>query len=277
MKKLNKKLLGWFSLILPVTATAVAVPLSISHTTKQEATTNKTSNSTTLNSDNKKIIYDGKYYSSVDQAADDVLANSKIIQDKFMIGDLQDAIFDTQTKRLDESKLKDYDISRLSKVYQTASGKYTSSYEDAKQSFVNNALVTEAYDDLNGNIFYNENDALNSLRSHTQGVPVPYYTVTTPDGVDVKINPLNQYDINKFKNIAASWVANQTLGGNNFKLELYLKDQNGNYVKRNLDSTNSNNNTDSLYKNNDISSKENEIADAFVQVYKDEILKNVFF
>ncbi|MDE5553488.1 MAG: hypothetical protein K2I67_02970, partial [Malacoplasma sp.] len=231
MKLKNKKLLGWFSLLLPIVATSVAVPLSIT-TNQSELNSNKNVSSTNLDSsESKKIIYNGKYYSSVEDAANDVLANSKSIQDKFMIGDLQDAIFDTQTKRLDESKLKDYDISKLSKVYQTASGKYVDNYQEAKNSYVNNALVTEAYDDLNGNIFHNENDALNSLRSHTKGVPVPYYEVEDSNNNKVKINPLNKDDIDKFKEIAAAQILNPT--NDKFKLDLYLKDENGNFVKHN--------------------------------------------
>lgn len=242
IKFFKSKLFKIFSLALPITSIAIAPALLLSNNANKNTSIEKTDNNVDVKGINDKLIFNNNYYSSLEEAANDTLIKNKNIRDQFMLGDMQDAIFDTQTKRLDESKMRIYDPSRISKVYTTASGKYTESYEDAKKSYVNKGLLKIEYDDLNGKKFKTESEALESLRKHTKGIPIPYYEVKDENGNDVKINPLNKTDIDFFKKIAINSILKSS--NDDFKLELFVKDINGNLVRNGT-------NSKELYKEND--------------------------
>ncbi|BAC44519.1 hypothetical protein D8X55_03375 [Malacoplasma penetrans] len=265
MKLKNKKLILLPIALVPAAVALAAIPTSLVST--KNSSSGEVKNSPLTETTNKGIYFDNAYYSSLDEATNSVLLKNQNINEKFLIGDLADSIQDTSTKILNTEKLKTYDVSKLSKAYKTANGSYTDNYDDAKNSFVNNGLISEAYDDLNGNIFYSESEARESLRKQTVGIPTPYYLVTDENGYDVKLNPLNKDDINRFKKIAIRSLKGQK-SNNNFKMELYVKDDNGNLVKYN------DKNSNVFRSKEEFLNKKKQIDDSLREAFNEEF-KNI--
>ena len=128
---------------------------------KKEYQIDSSKNSVSSNA-NVKFLYNNKYYDSIDDISNELLVNNKLISNNLYYGDINDAIFDQEFKRLDINKLRKYDPNRISSAYITSTGGYESDFEKAKRSFVNQGLVRYFYLDNEGKLHYDFDSAKQS-------------------------------------------------------------------------------------------------------------------
>ncbi len=144
-------------------------------------------------------VYNGKYFDTLDDATKYELATNSILDSSLWIGNIQEAIFDQQTKRLDIDRLRPYDTDKLKPAYKNAINNYDYDYDKVKRSYVNEGLVQYKYDDFNGNLFDSRSEAEESIRNSVLRAPTGYYHYVDYHYTKTKINPLNDEDIDEFK------------------------------------------------------------------------------
>ncbi|MDE7087965.1 MAG: hypothetical protein K2O19_00325, partial [Malacoplasma sp.] len=229
MKKINKKKL--FTILgltaLGLSSVSVAIPLAVNN--NQSIVNSDTNSELTYNANennlyNGAIEFNGKAYKSVDDAAYNYLNNNPITQKKY-IGDLSSAYAnrDLHTIDLNAGLIREYDISKISKAYndESSANGFTDSYEEALKSNLPIYQRIQRYDDYSGNNLNNlptdfsvaqDNLKRNLATPHS----LPYYEITKLNGEKVKINPLNEKDINRLKDIALQNAKNNK---NHFAIE----------------------------------------------------------
>ncbi|MDE6429106.1 MAG: hypothetical protein K2K18_01185, partial [Malacoplasma sp.] len=239
MKKINKKKL--FTILgltaLGLSSVSVAIPLAANNNQSVvNSDTNSESNykANENNLYNGAIEFNGKAYKSVDDAAYNYLNNNPITQKKY-IGDLSSAYAnrDLHTIDLNAGLIREYDVSKISKAYndESSANGFTDSYEEALKSNLPIYQRIQRYDDYSGNNLNNlptdfsvaqDNLKRNLATPHS----LPYYEVTKLSGEKVKINPLNEKDINRLKDIALENAKNNK---NHFAIEDYFSNDGKTY------------------------------------------------
>ncbi|MDE6082263.1 MAG: hypothetical protein K2F52_00120, partial [Malacoplasma sp.] len=239
MKKINKKKL--FTILgltaLGLSSVSVAIPLAVNNNQSVvNLDTNSESNykANENNLYNGAIEFNGKAYKSVDDAAYNYLNNNPITQKKY-IGDLSSAYAnrDLHTIDLNAGLIREYDVSKISKAYndESSANGFTDSYEEALKSNLPIYQRIQRYDDYSGNNLNNlptdfsvaqDNLKRNLATPHS----LPYYEVTKLSGEKVKINPLNEKDINRLKDIA---LENAKNSANSFAIEDYFSNDGKTY------------------------------------------------
>ncbi len=179
----------------------------------------KALNSSEVKNNESYILFDGKYFNSIEDATTYAINKYKNIDSDLYIGDAVDAVFDHNTNRLDISKLRLYDQTRIKPAYKNALGEYESSYEKAKKSFINPGLIQYKYDDLNGNLFNSYDEALQSIRHSTERNSVGVYEYVDNSYNKYYINPFNVDDINEFKRISFDDILMRN--SNKYKIKIY--------------------------------------------------------
>ncbi|MDE7112481.1 MAG: hypothetical protein K2N92_02685, partial [Malacoplasma sp.] len=239
MKKMNKKKL--FTILgltaLGLSSVSVAIPLAVNNNQSVvNSDTNSESNykANENNLYNGAIEFNGKAYKSVDDAAYNYLNNNPITQKKY-IGNLSSAYAnrDLHTIDLNAGLIREYDVSKISKAYndESSANGFTDSYEEALKSNLPIYQRIQRYDDYSGNNLNNlptdfsvaqDNLKRNLATPHS----LPYYEVTKLSGEKVKINPLNEKDINRLKDIA---LENAKNSANHFAIEDYFSNDGKTY------------------------------------------------
>lgn len=256
-----KKILNKIFSLMTIATTSVSLPIVL---TSCSQPIEKTKNNGELFNNNQQenlngILFNDMYFKDIEEATNYYLINKKPLDTKTVIGDLNDSIIDKEFNRLNINKIYDYVPSKIKKAYKTASGKYVEDYNAAKKSYVNYGLIREGYDDFYGNIFSNREDAVKSIKNHTNKLNVPYYEFTDVNGKNVKVNPLNSKDIIEFKKYALTSIAksNSALNDSNpFGLKYYIKNKKTGYFEDYLSSKNTSTNNlidkDYIVKTNDL-------------------------
>ncbi len=224
-KRLSKKKICFLaaSSIFPVVAISTAVPLTILNNSNEYGSSQNIDNS---KGGNFKYLYNGKYYSSTDDIVNELINKNKPISQDIYYGDINSAIFDQETKRLDISKLRKYDPSKLKSAYIDAQGNYQLDYDKAKKSFVNPGLMQYYYMDNLGHMFDSESEAIESNKENIKVDDVTYYEVKDKDNNIYKINPFNKKDISKFLYIAIDNAINNV---DKYSLSYFTNDGNDNF------------------------------------------------
>ncbi|MDE5774928.1 MAG: hypothetical protein K2H51_01195, partial [Malacoplasma sp.] len=275
MKKINKKKL--FTILgltaLGLSSVSVAIPLAVNNNQSVvNSDTNSESNykANENNLYNGAIEFDGKAYKSVDDAAYNYLNNNPITQKKY-IGDLSSAYAnrDLHTIDLNAGLIREYDISKISKAYndESSANGFTDSYEEALKSNLPIYQRIQRYDDYSGNNLNNlptdfsvaqDNLKRNLATPHA----LPYYEVTKLSGEKAKINPLNEKDINRLKDIALENAKNDA---NSFAIEDYFSNDGKTY--RNIKNFN-----DYGIKNNKDNDVPNNFEDFLAKTLKTDVI-----
>ena len=209
---MNKKILIVSSTI--VLSSLIATPIStLVYSVSKEKSKVNIQNS----SDNEyKYLYKDKYYNSYDDIVEDVLReNSEIIFKDLYYGNVNDAIFDQESKRLNIAQMRKFDHknpSRLLEAWINALGQHTRDFNEAKRSYINEGLVQYKYIDMFGNMFPTYSEANESNKKSTKFDEIAYYELKDEEGKDIKINPLNLEDVNEVKKIALNEISKGLAG-----------------------------------------------------------------
>ena len=183
----------------------------------------RVSNSSLINNKNSvlKYFFDNQYFSNLYDATDYAIMKYKPINSDLYWGNANDAIIDASINKVNINKLRKHiDSSRIKPAYKNALGDYEYDYDKAKKSFINKGLVRYYYDDLNGKLFLDKDDAKRSMQSKIYSTPITYQKIKINND-NLIINPLNVDDINTLKIIA---LQNSIYDNNNFSLSFYSKD-----------------------------------------------------
>ncbi|MBD5422878.1 MAG: hypothetical protein HDR43_00005, partial [Mycoplasma sp.] len=175
-----------------------------------------------------KYLYQGKYYNSYDDIVQNILwSNRDTINQQMYYGNLNKAIFDLETKRIDIGQMRPFEWAdqngRLEAAWINALGQHTRSYEEAKSSFINKGLVKHEYVDMFGNLHYTYDSALASNQRGVKFDELAYYKIKNEKNETININPLNKKDIKEFTRIALNSLGNNS-ESNPFKL-IFLEEQ----------------------------------------------------
>ena len=162
-------------------------------------------------------IIDGKYVSfdSIDDAMNKIYGNSKIQPVNF-IGDFNSAVNPNNNAVNPERGVYKYNASKILDAFKTAKGQYTSNKLEATESYLWD--TGNQYMDAVGNLHENLSDAQNANDDYKrkQTIGVEYYLIDDKsNGLQYKINPLNQKDIDYFKKIA---IRNLGIENSQFKV-----------------------------------------------------------
>lgn len=99
-----------------------------------QLTTNK-NNFQDQKNDNAGLVFDGKYFKNIDEAASYFInKNIDSVSDDFYLGDLNKALADASTGLVNVDNLYPYQRDRLRPVYLNALNQPTPSYQDAKKN-----------------------------------------------------------------------------------------------------------------------------------------------
>ncbi len=174
-----------------------------------------------------KYLWQGKYWNSYQDIVNHILNTSTdvVIGLQQYYGDINNAIFDQTTKKVDISKLRPFDWknphNRISPAWINALGQHVRSYDEAKNSFINLGLVRNFYADTCGKLYltYEEAEAVN--KKGVKFDEIAYYEVEdSANNKTVQINPLNKEDIAVFKKIAFDNINNININ-NYFDFDLF--------------------------------------------------------
>ncbi len=157
---------------------------------------------------NKSLVFQGKTYKNIYHAIETYASNAENVIEKTFVGDVMDATSITNKyETVNLSKLREYDLTKISKAYKTLTDSYVSSIDEAKQSYLKEPVI--AWTDNSGSIFDSEGEAAESILNNKFTSPVSYYEVKDYANKDsngnptiVKINPLNKKDVQALKRIA---------------------------------------------------------------------------
>ena len=137
----------------------------------------RVSNSSLINNKNSvlKYFFDNQYFSNLYDATDYAIMKYKPINSDLYWGNANDAIIDASINKVNINKLRKHiDSSRIKPAYKNALGDYEYDYDKAKKSFINKGLVRYYYDDLNGKLFLDKDDAKRSMQSKIYSTPITY-------------------------------------------------------------------------------------------------------
>ena len=209
MNKRNK-------IISTLTASVLAIPVIGSTVTALTTSiTNKLNEDSIITRNSYKYLWQGKYYNSYQDIVNHILNTSTdvVIGLEQYYGDVKNAIFDQETKKIDITKLRPFDWqnphNRISPAWINALGQYVRSYDEAKNSFINLGLVRNFYADTCGKLYltYEEAEAVN--KKGVRFDEIAYYEVNdSANNKTVQINPLNKEDIAVFQKIAFDNINN---------------------------------------------------------------------
>ncbi|WP_406602808.1 hypothetical protein ACJA29_01225 [Metamycoplasma sualvi] len=209
MNKRNK-------IISTLTAFVLAIPVIGSTVTALTTSiTNKLNEDSIITRNSYKYLWQGKYYNSYQDIVNHILntSNDVVIGLEQYYGDVKNAIFDQETKKIDITKLRPFDWqnphNRISPAWINALGQYVRSYDEAKNSFINLGLVRNFYADTCGKLYltYEEAEAVN--KKGVRFDEIAYYEVNdSANNKTVQINPLNKEDIAVFQKIAFDNINN---------------------------------------------------------------------
>ena len=209
MNKRNK-------IISTLTASVLAIPVIGSTVTALTTSiTNKLNEDSIITRNSYKYLWQGKYYNSYQDIVNHILNTSTdvVIGLEQYYGDVKNAIFDQETKKIDITKLRPFDWqnphNRISPAWINALGQYVRSYDEAKNSFINLGLVRNFYADACGKLYltYEEAEAVN--KKGVRFDEIAYYEVNdSTNNKTVQINPLNKEDIAVFQKIAFDNINN---------------------------------------------------------------------
>lgn len=225
VKKRTKKILLFSSIsLITIGALATAIPFIIKN--KNNNINNFKNRDSKL--ENYKYLFNNRYYDSIDDISSELLSNYNLVSNSLYYGDINEAIFDQEFKRLDINRLRKYDPKKISSAYITSTGNYESDFQKAKKSFINQGLVRYFYLDNQGKLHYNFESAKQSNINNIKIDEIFYYKVKDKylNGKDIEINPLNEKDINKFKEIAINRLKDGEEQNDGFKLKIFSKDKN---------------------------------------------------
>ncbi len=229
VKVMNKK----NKIISILTASILAVPIIGSQVATLTTTIiNHLNNKDILARDQEtresfKYLWQGKYWNSYQDIVNHILNTSTdvVIGLQQYYGDINNAIFDQTTKKVDISKLRPFDWQnphdRISPAWINALGQHVRSYDEAKNSFINLGLVRNFYADTCGKLYltYEEAEAVN--KKGVKFDEIAYYEVEdSANNKTVQINPLNKEDIAVFKKIAFDNINNININ-NYFDFDLF--------------------------------------------------------
>ena len=221
MNKRNK-------IISTLTASVLAIPVIGSTVTAlTTSVANKLNEDSIIARNSYKYLWQGKYYNSYQDIVNHILNTSTdvVIGLEQYYGDVKNAIFDQETKKIDITKLRPFDWqnphNRISPAWINALGQYVRSYDEAKNSFINLGLVRNFYADACGKLYltYEEAEAVN--KKGVKFDEIVYYEVE--DSINnkiVQINPLNKEDIAVFQKIAFDNINNININ-NYFDFDLF--------------------------------------------------------
>ena len=206
MKKKNKiKIIGsgiLFTSSVIATISVIAQGSGISVVSQEGNLSNA---NTGGNANNFKYLFNNQYYDSLDDITNELVNNNKYINDDLYYGNAKNAIFDHQTNQININQLKKFDQNRVSAAYLNAFGGYEQDFNKAKKSFVNEGLVKYKYQDTNGVLHSSYAEAQREILKGIKIDETVFYEVhDEKENKTVKINPLNQEDINKMKAITLS-------------------------------------------------------------------------
>ncbi len=206
MKKKNKiKIIGsgiLFTSSVIATISVIAQGSGISVVSQEGNLSNA---NTGGNTNNFKYLFNNQYYDSLDDITNELVNNNKYINDDLYYGNAKNAIFDHQTNQININQLKKFDQNRISAAYLNAFGGYEQDFNKAKKSFVNEGLVKYKYQDTNGVLHSSYAEAQREILKGIKIDETVFYEVyDEKEHKTVKINPLNQEDINKMKAITLS-------------------------------------------------------------------------
>ncbi len=194
MNKKNK-------IISILTASILAVPLIGSNVATLTTTiTNHLNDKDIIARDQEtresfKYLWQGKYWNSYQDIVNHILNTSTdvVIGLQQYYGDINNAIFDQTTKKVDISKLRPFDWKnphdRISPAWINALGQHVRSYDEAKNSFINLGLVRNFYADTCGKLYltYEEAEAVN--KKGVKFDEIAYYEVEdSANNKTVKLN-----------------------------------------------------------------------------------------
>ena len=209
MNKRNK-------IISTLTASVLAIPVIGSTVTAlTTSVVNQLNEDSIIARNSYKYLWQGKYYNSYQDIVNHILNTSTdvVIGLEQYYGDVKNAIFDQETKKIDITKLRPFDWqnphNRISPAWINALGQYVRSYDEAKNSFINLGLVRNFYADTCGKLYltYEEAEAVN--KKGVRFDEIAYYEVNdSTNNKTVQINPLNKEDIAVFQKIAFDNINN---------------------------------------------------------------------
>ncbi len=182
---------------------------------------------------NKSLIFQGKTYKNIYHAIETYASNPQNVTEKMFLGDVIDATSITNKyETVNLSKLREYDLTKVTKAYKTLTDSYVSSIEEAKKSYLKEPVI--AWTDNNGLIFDSEGEAEEHILDNTFTSPVNYYEIKDYANKDsngnprtVKINPLNKTDLAALKRIAAE---NALINDSGFTISRMQSDADGVYA-----------------------------------------------
>lgn len=186
MKKLTKlfKIISTSMALLPVVALGA-----------------KLSSNSYNHSIGNNIGFDGKLFSSYEDIFYYIKNSLKWIdiEENQIIGDLKTSYIDSSRGIINKNYLPDYDPTKIDFAWQKANGDLVKDYNEAKKTYFNQGLITQKYTDGFGGYFYSETEARESRDSRISYPYVGFYELPYKNGT-MRVNPLNQTDISRYKN-----------------------------------------------------------------------------
>lgn len=180
---------------------------------------------------NKPLIFQGKTYNNIWHAIDTYVSIPGNVSEKMFLGDVLEATSITNKyETVNLSKLREYDLTKVSKAYKTLTDTYVSSIDAAKESYLKEPVI--AWTDNNGLIFDSESEAASHMLNNKYTSSVNYYEINDHahkiNGKPkvVRINPLNKTDVQALKRIAAD---NMFINGSGFTVSRLQSGANGIY------------------------------------------------
>ena len=249
-------------ILTPIIVASAVTPLAITFTNKS----NISLSSKDSTSQNYKYLYNNKYYDSIDEIVNETLYESQPINQSIYYGDIKEAIFDQESKRIDINQLRKYDQSKIRPAYINSFGDYEIDFQKAKKSFINQGLVRYFYLDNKGKMHSTEYDAVNANKENIKVDKVLYYVIEDNEGNKISINPFNKKDINKFLEIGVK-NALTGYGHKGFGFEIFRSEDDKQYQRDDLSLL--------LYENK--KDFESILSDAIMDVIKtDDVKKQLF-
>ncbi len=167
----------------------------------------------------KYYCFDGQCLNDLDKLTNYVINNHNAIDSDVYIGDANNAVFDQNTQKLDITKLRKFDQSKLHLAYKNSLNEYDYDYDRVKKSFINPGLIQYKYDNMNGQLFNSYAEAKESLVNNTKKSRVCYYEYKDYVKKEIhKINPFSKKDIDELKKITIKDYLN---GDPRFKFKVY--------------------------------------------------------
>lgn len=226
--KRNKKIFPIFSLLSSISVIPITIVSCNTLNDRKEENNNSFSN---INNNRYKYLFNNKYYDSIDNITKEIIESNNVITNDLYYGDIKNAIFDLESKRININALRKYDPTRLSEAWIDALNNKEVDFVKAKKTFINPGLISYKYKDTQGKLYSSYDEAKRAIINSTKVDHVSFYNILDNNNKKVKINPLNKQDIDKFKSIALSKI-NETKD-NVFDLDPYylkLKDENNNNI-----------------------------------------------